>query len=119
MTTPNVYNLNIVSGTVLPTPREVMDRLPLTELLQERIAGYREELQRILDRQDPRLFVVVGPCSIHDTQAALEYAGRLHRLAEEVRETMLLVMRVYFEKPRTVVGWKGLINDPDLDGSYR
>lgn len=113
-----VYNVNIISDTVLPTPREVMTRLPLQEELQERIVQHRIDLQRILERQDPRLFVVVGPCSIHDPKSALEYAGRLARLAERVSDTMLLVMRVYFEKPRTVSGWKGLINDPYLDDSF-
>jgi 3-deoxy-7-phosphoheptulonate synthase len=113
-----VYNVNIISDTVLPTPREVMSSLPLTEALQERIVQYRVDLQRILEREDPRLFVVVGPCSIHDPKSALEYAERLARLAERVSDTMLLVMRVYFEKPRTVSGWKGLINDPYLDDSF-
>ncbi len=119
MGTQTVYNVNIISDTVLPTPREVMSGLPLTEALQDRLVGYRIALQRILDREDPRLFVVVGPCSIHDPESALEYAGRLARLAEEVKDSMLLVMRVYFEKPRTVAGWKGLINDPYLDDSFR
>ncbi|MCC2667723.1 MAG: 3-deoxy-D-arabinoheptulosonate-7-phosphate synthase [Armatimonadetes bacterium] len=118
MSTYPVYNVNIVSDTVLPTPREIMDQLPLTEELQERIVRYRIELQRILNGEDSRLFVVVGPCSIHDTRSALEYAGRLSELAAKVSDTMLLVMRVYFEKPRTVSGWKGFINDPDLDDSF-
>ncbi|HTE17912.1 MAG TPA: 3-deoxy-7-phosphoheptulonate synthase [Armatimonadota bacterium] len=118
MNTYPVYNVNIVSDTVLPTPREIMRRLPLTEELQERIVQFRIDLQRILEREDPRLFVVVGPCSIHDPHSAMEYAERLARLAERVSDTMLLVMRVYFEKPRTVSGWKGLINDPCLDDSF-
>ena len=78
----------------------------------------REAVRAILERRDPRLFVVVGPCSIHDVAAAREYAGRLKALAERVSSTLLLIMRVYFEKPRTTVGWKGLINDPDLDDSF-
>ena len=82
------------------------------------IAG-RHEVNRVLDREDRRLLVVVGPCSIHDPKIALDYATRLKGLAEEVKETLLLVMRVYFEKPRTTVGWKGLINDPDLDGTHK
>jgi 3-deoxy-7-phosphoheptulonate synthase len=118
MSTYPVYNVNIVSDTVLPTPREIMNRLPLTEELQERIVQHRISLQRILKGEDRRLFVVVGPCSIHDTQSALEYAERLSRLAAEVSDTMLLVMRVYFEKPRTVSGWKGFINDPNLDDTF-
>jgi len=81
--------------------------------------AHLETLRNILDRKDKRLFVVVGPCSIHDPVAGLDYARRLKALQAEVEDTMVLVMRVYFEKPRTVVGWKGLINDPGLDGSYR
>ena len=76
-------------------------------------------IRDILDRKDPRLFVVVGPCSIHDTEAAMDYARRLQNLAEEVSDTLYIVMRVYFEKPRTTVGWKGLINDPHLDDSFK
>src|SRR5689334_15614291 len=101
-----VINVNIVSHAILPPPRQVIGQLPLTEPLQERIVRFREELQQILDGRDRRLFVVVGPCSIHDPEAALEYAGRLKRVADEVRETLCVVMRVYFEKPRTVSGWK-------------
>ncbi|MFN3648662.1 MAG: 3-deoxy-7-phosphoheptulonate synthase [Armatimonadota bacterium] len=115
----DVYNLNIAADTALPTPREVMRRMPLTPELQERVAGHRQTLQAILDRRDPRLFVVVGPCSIHDPHSALEYAERLQRLAEQVSDTLFLVMRVYFEKPRTVSGWKGFINDPNLDDSFQ
>ena len=113
-----VYNLNIVSDMVLPPPAEVIGRLPLTEEIQERIYRFRTDLEAILDRRDPRLFVVVGPCSIHDPRAALEYAERLVRLSERVSRTLYLVMRVYFEKPRTVSGWKGFINDPYLDDSF-
>lgn len=113
-----VYNVNIVSDTVLATPREIISRLPLSDELQQRILDFRLQLQRILDREDPRRFVVVGPCSIHDPKSAMEYAERLARLAERVSDTLLLVMRVYFEKPRTVSGWKGFINDPDLDDSF-
>ena len=118
METTRVSNLNIVSDTVLPTPGEVMRRFPPSAELQERIVEYRAELERVLDGSDPRIFVVVGPCSIHDTTAALEYAERLKTLADEVKDTLLLVMRVYFEKPRTVSGWKGLINDPNMDDSF-
>jgi 3-deoxy-7-phosphoheptulonate synthase len=113
-----VLNINIKSHAVLPTPQEVMDRLPLSAALQERIVGFRREVQRVLDGEDRRLLVVVGPCSILVPEAALEYAGRLRTLAEEVRETLLLIMRVYFEKPRTVSGWKGYLNDPYLDDSF-
>lgn len=118
METSRVYNRNIVSDIVLPTPRDIERRLPLTAELQERLVGFRSELERILDGEDHRVFVVVGPCSIHDPKAALEYAGRLKQLAADVSDTLLLVMRVYFEKPRTVSGWKGFINDPTLDDSF-
>lgn len=113
-----VLNINIVSDSILPTPQEVLGRLPLSAELQERIVGFRSEVQRVLDGDDPRLLVVVGPCSIHDPEAALEYAGRLRKLADDVRDTLLIIMRVYFEKPRTVSGWKGLLNDPYLDDSF-
>ena len=78
----------------------------------------RRILQNIIDARDPRLFVVVGPCSVHDVAAAMEYAKRLKPLADALSDTLVLVMRVYFEKPRTTVGWKGLINDPDMDDSF-
>jgi 3-deoxy-7-phosphoheptulonate synthase len=97
----------------------VQERLPLTDAAAATVLAGRKTLQAILDRSDRRLFVVVGPCSIHDTKAALDYAGRLRRLADEVRESLVLVMRVYFEKPRTSVGWKGFINDPRMDDSFR
>ena len=93
-------------------------RLPLTARAAETVFRSREILRSILERRDPRLFVVVGPCSIHDVAAAREYADRLKGLANQVASTMLLIMRVYFEKPRTTIGWKGLINDPDLDDSF-
>ena len=83
------------------------------------VADSRSVIQDILERRDPRLFVVVGPCSIHDTDAAMDYARRLQGLAEELSDTLYIVMRVYFEKPRTTVGWKGLINDPYLDDSFK
>lgn len=119
MSSRPVSNVNIISDKLLPSPFEVIRRLPLTEALQERIAQHRIDLQRILDGDDGRLFVVVGPCSIHDPDAALEYAERLVRLAERVQDRLLLVMRVYFEKPRTVSGWKGFINDPYRDDSFQ
>ena len=111
-------NINIISDKLLPPPSEVMQRLPLVADERQKILDYRYTLENVLDGTDPRLFVVVGPCSIHDPTAALEYANRLKDLADSVQETLVLVMRVYFEKPRTVSGWKGLINDPDLDDSF-
>jgi len=100
-------------------PAVLLDELPLPEAGSRAIAGWRDEVGRALAREDDRLVVVVGPCSVHDVSAALEYAGRLRGLAETHRADLRVVMRVYFEKPRTTVGWKGLINDPGLDGSFR
>jgi 3-deoxy-7-phosphoheptulonate synthase len=113
-----VNNVNVLSQELLPTPQQVKAALPLSERARETVLRGRETVRRILDREDPRLFVVVGPCSIHDIKAAHEYAARLKQLADEVRDTLYIVMRVYFEKPRTTVGWKGLINDPFMDDSF-
>jgi 3-deoxy-7-phosphoheptulonate synthase len=113
-----LQNVNVVSSDLLATPEEVKRRLPLTTKAADTVFKSREAVRAILERRDPRLFVVVGPCSIHDVAAAREYAGRLKELAGRVGSTLLLIMRVYFEKPRTTVGWKGLINDPDLDDSF-
>jgi 3-deoxy-7-phosphoheptulonate synthase len=92
--------------------------VPLGEGAAQAVAEARATISRILGREDPRLFVVVGPCSIHDPEAGLDYARRLRALAEEVRDALYLVMRVYFEKPRTITGWKGFINDPRMDDSF-
>jgi 3-deoxy-7-phosphoheptulonate synthase len=113
-----LQNVNVASSDLLATPEEVKRRLPLTARAADTVLRSRETLRAILERRDPRLFVVVGPCSIHDVVAAREYADRLKRLADQVAPTLFLIMRVYFEKPRTTVGWKGLINDPDLDDSF-
>ena len=110
-------NLNIRSLTPLISPRELKQVFPQTPETAAFVTGARQNIKNILKGRDARLMVVVGPCSIHDPDAALEYAGRLANLAAEVQEQLFIVMRVYFEKPRTTVGWKGLINDPDLDGS--
>ena len=112
-------NINVESMLEIPSPQEVHERLPMTDAAAGTVLAARRTLQAILDRRDARLFVVVGPCSIHDPEAALDYARRLRGLADEVRETLFLVMRVYFEKPRTSVGWKGFINDPFMDDSFR
>ena len=114
-----LFNTNIENAEVLLTPSEVKSKLPLTELAEQTVLKSRQELEDILDFQDSRKFIVVGPCSIHDTNAALEYSARLKNLAEKVNDKLLLLMRVYFEKPRTTVGWKGLINDPDMDDSFQ
>jgi 3-deoxy-7-phosphoheptulonate synthase len=114
-----IYNVNILSVELLPSPLEIKSWLPLTEAGEETVYQNRLALRNILDRKDPRLMVILGPCSIHDPVSALEYARRLKKLADEVQDTLLLVMRTYFEKPRTTLGWKGFINDPRLDGSFR
>ena len=111
-------NLNIEAFEPMPTPEEIHARVPLSEAAAESVLTGRRTLERILDGKDPRVFVVVGPCSIHDPVAGLDYARRLKQLAAEVAGTMLLVMRVYFEKPRTATGWKGYINDPYMDDSF-
>ena len=111
-------NLNVAGLDDMPSPDELKAAVPLTKAAAATVTQGRVVLERILSRDDARLFVVVGPCSIHDPFAALDYAQRLRRLADEVRETLVLVMRVYFEKPRTSTGWKGFINDPDMDDSF-
>lgn len=113
-----LQNVNVLSSDLLATPDAVKQRLPVTPRAAETVMRSRESVRAILERRDPRLFVVIGPCSIHDIAAAHEYASLLSGLAKRVESTMLIVMRVYFEKPRTTVGWKGLINDPDMDDSF-
>jgi len=119
MSNAEVHNINVASQNVLVTPEQLNDALPMSEAIRTTVQGSRQEIWDILDRKDPRLFVVVGPCSIHDPEAAMDYARRLQVLADEVQDTLLVVMRVYFEKPRTTVGWKGLINDPHLNDSFK
>ena len=116
--TERLHNVNVLSSELLPTPEAVKQALPLPTAVEEFVYRSRGTLRRILDREDPRLFVVVGPCSIHDPAAAREYALRLRTLAERVSRSLFVLMRVYFEKPRTTIGWKGLINDPDMDDSF-
>ncbi len=113
-----IFDINVVSEKLLPTPEEVKSRIPLTERAAKTVMRGRKTIQDVLDRRDPRLFVVVGPCSIHDLRSAEDYAAKLKTLADEVSDTLCLVMRVYFAKPRTSVGWKGFINDPYLDDSF-
>jgi 3-deoxy-7-phosphoheptulonate synthase len=112
-------NLKVRFASALITPEEMKRKLPVSDDMRHFITGSRQTIKNILQGSDHRLFVVVGPCSIHDPKAALEYAHRLKQLADNVSDTLYLVMRVYFEKPRTAVGWKGLINDPYLDGSFK
>jgi len=112
-------NLRIRSIQAVSTPARVQQELPLSEAAAQTTLQARRDIQRVLRGEDDRLLVVVGPCSIHDPVAALEYAMRLRALRESLADRLLVVMRVYFEKPRTTVGWKGLINDPELDGSFQ
>ncbi len=116
--TTNTDNINIQSNEVLLSPAYIKTALPISKSAQNTITKHRQTLQDIIDGKDTRPFVVVGPCSIHDPKAALEYAKKLKTLADEVSDKLFLVMRVYFEKPRTTTGWKGLINDPHLNGSF-
>ncbi|WP_019142304.1 3-deoxy-7-phosphoheptulonate synthase [Noviherbaspirillum massiliense] len=118
MTSFHTENLNVTAFDAMPSPQELHARLPLSDKAAATVVQGREALKNILDRKDSRMFVVVGPCSIHDPVAGLDYARRLNALQEEVKDTLLLVMRVYFEKPRTTTGWKGYINDPDMDDSF-
>ncbi len=117
--TLNVENLNVVSQDILISPAQLKANLPLTDCASATVTQGRQAIRNILDRQDHRLMIVLGPCSIHDPEAAIDYARRLKQLAEEVSDSLLIVMRVYFEKPRTTVGWKGLINDPYLNDSFK
>src|ERR671912_2767452 len=111
-------DLRIVKTRPLLAPAILAEEIPLTDTASIRVYETRRAIEAILDIKDERLLVVVGPCSVHDTKAALEYATKLKPIADALSGALLLVMRVYFEKPRTVVGWKGLINDPDLDEAY-
>lgn len=118
MSEQQVNNLNVLSQDVLITPEALKQAVPLSEAAERTVIEGRQTIQRILDREDPRLLVVIGPCSIHDPDAARDYARRLRKLADAVSDSLYIVMRVYFEKPRTTVGWKGLINDPHLNDSF-
>ena len=111
-------NLKVSGITPIIAPADLRQVFPMSDTGREFVSRSREKIKEILQRRDRRLMVVVGPCSIHDTEAAVEYAKRLSALSRKVDDQLLLVMRVYFEKPRTTVGWKGLINDPGMDGSH-
>ena len=119
MTQTKIDNVNVEAQEVLITPDRLKLEVPMSDTANAQLAASRQVISDILDRKDPRMFVVVGPCSIHDVDAAIEYAHRLRKLASEVEDTLYLVMRVYFEKPRTTVGWKGLINDPHLNDTFK
>lgn len=111
-------NINITEEHILMTPEQLKSAFPLNVVQETQIAESRQIISRIIAGRDSRLLVVCGPCSIHDPEAALDYARRFKRLSEQVSDSLYLVMRVYFEKPRTTIGWKGLINDPHMDGSF-
>ena len=119
MPSPKLHDAHIQSVVQITTPRELRAELPHTPVTSRTVMQGREAVERILDREDPRLLAVVGPCSIHDLAAAADYARRLAALAAELADSLLLIMRVYFEKPRTSLGWKGLINDPYLNDTFR
>ena len=112
------HNVNVESFQSLITPRRLKQELPLDATVRDTVLAGRDAVAAVLDGRDTRFLVVVGPCSIHDVDAAVEYARRLAELRGQVGDRMLVVMRAYFEKPRTTIGWKGLINDPRLDGSF-
>jgi 3-deoxy-7-phosphoheptulonate synthase len=112
-----IINRRVLELEPLPTPAQVLGELSMSQQSQDLVATSRDEIRACLYGQDDRLLVIVGPCSVHDPSAALDYAHRLAALSREVSDELLIVMRVYFEKPRTTVGWKGLINDPDIDGT--
>jgi 3-deoxy-7-phosphoheptulonate synthase len=114
----NTSDVRVQETMPLATPDQIRAELPISELASDNVASARAQIEAIVHGRDPRLLVVVGPCSIHDPVAALEYAERLKAVRERYADALFLCMRGYFEKPRTTVGWKGLINDPHLDGSY-
>ena len=119
MTNSSIDDLNLVSQEVLISPEALKAELPLNEAAAHTVTEGRATIRKILDREDPRLMIVIGPCSIHDPDAAMDYARRLKVLADKVSDSIYIVMRVYFEKPRTTTGWKGLINDPEINDSFK
>ncbi|MCL4800367.1 MAG: 3-deoxy-7-phosphoheptulonate synthase [Burkholderiales bacterium] len=116
--TLQMENVNVGGFDLMPAPEDVKHRLPLTPAAARTVMLGRESIEAILDRKDPRMLLIVGPCSIHDPAAGLDYARRLGALAAELADTFFVTMRVYFEKPRTATGWKGFINDPRMDDSF-
>ena len=115
---PETVDVNIRQLDPIPAPRAFLRELPLTEEMSDLVLRSRQEIRDVLHGRDDRLLVIVGPCSIHDPKAACEYAERLAAVNRELNDRLVIVMRTYFEKPRTTIGWKGLINDPDLDGRF-
>ncbi len=119
MRSQQLINTYVEGSYLLSSPQQIQELLPLTEDHIQTVTEGRKAIQNILDGKDSRLLVVIGPCSIHDPKAAIEYAERLKKLSDQVQDELFLVMRVYFEKPRTTIGWKGLINDPKMDDSFQ
>ncbi|MCF6207592.1 MAG: 3-deoxy-7-phosphoheptulonate synthase, partial [Sulfurovum sp.] len=113
-----INNLHIRQISPLLSPGELKNKYPTTEKTNSLVSESREAIKRILKREDSRFMAIVGPCSIHNRDAALEYAEKLKVLSEKVKDQIFIVMRIYFEKPRTTVGWRGMILDPDMDGTY-
>eukprot|EP01123_Difflugia_compressa_P014645 TRINITY_DN786_c0_g1_i2.p1 TRINITY_DN786_c0_g1~~TRINITY_DN786_c0_g1_i2.p1 ORF type:complete len:360 (+),score=63.83 TRINITY_DN786_c0_g1_i2:758-1837(+) len=118
-TFPKIDDRRVVEIKPIIPPAILTEELPLTETISKVVSEARECAENVIKKKDDRLLVVVGPCSIHDPKAAVEYAGKLKVLIEELKQDLVIIMRVYFEKPRTTVGWKGLINDPDLNGTFQ
>ena len=118
MSAQQTKDLRIIGTKEIQSPEDLMKELPLSDSAAATVVKAREEIYNVLNGKDDRLVVIIGPCSIHDPDAAIEYADRLLAMKKELEKELIIVMRVYFEKPRTTVGWKGLINDPDLDGSF-
>ena len=114
-----IHNINVVAKEKLPSPKALKATLPLSRSARKTVLQTRNSLMSILDGKDDRLVIVVGPCSIHDTSLAIDYAKRLTKLSKAVEDKFLILMRVYFEKPRTTTGWKGLINDPNIDDTFQ
>jgi 3-deoxy-7-phosphoheptulonate synthase len=119
MSDNRVEDLNIESINALITPDQLKSEMPISEAAVASVQAGRQVIRDILDRKDHRIFIVIGPCSIHDIDAAMDYAARLRDLSDKVKDTLYLVMRVYFEKPRTTTGWKGLINDPYMNDTFK
>ena len=115
---PETVDVNIRQLDPIPVPRYFLKEIPLTDEMSDLVLKSRQEIRDVLNGKDDRLLAIVGPCSIHDPKAAHEYAAKLAAVKKELEDQLVIVMRVYFEKPRTTIGWKGLINDPDLDGQF-
>ena len=115
---PETVDVNIRQLDPIPAPRYFLKEIPLTDEMSDLVLKSRQEIRDVLNGKDDRLLAIVGPCSIHDPKAAHEYAAKLAAVKKELEDQLVIVMRVYFEKPRTTIGWKGLINDPDLDGQF-